>query len=106
MSPPAEITASRQTGRARGYIDWYTGTWGRSMTGAVYAMSDHRAVFVLPQAGGAVVFIASRGPKPRIGHECWFADNKDAAIYANQLFQRFDCVVVGGDLRRRGAGDR
>ena len=23
MSPPAEITASRKTGRARGYIDWY-----------------------------------------------------------------------------------
>ena len=80
---------------------------GSVVTGAtVLAMSDHRAVFVLPEAGGTAVFIASRGPKPRLAHQRHYGDPGEASVYAAQLAERFGCVVVGGDLRCRGAGHR
>lgn len=64
------------------------------MSAAVLWMADHRAVFVLPDSQGTVVFLASRGPTPRIAHERSFVSTADAASYARDLSTRFGCSIV------------
>ena len=65
------------------------------MNATVLALSDHRAVFILPEVAGTVVFLASRGPTPRIGHERRFDDLDTAMVYARSLTARFECAIVG-----------
>ena len=65
------------------------------MSAAVLSMSDHRAVFVLLGVDGTAVFLASRGPRPRIAYEIDFTDSEGAAAYAQTLALRFGCRIVG-----------
>jgi len=68
-------------------------------------MSEYRAVFVLPDLRGTVVFLASPGVQPRIGHECMFDRLDDALTYAGDLSSNFGCVVIGGNAGQRSVGD-
>jgi hypothetical protein len=65
------------------------------MTAAVLRLSDHRAVFVLPDCAGTVVLLASRGPVPRISLERKIADPDEAAEYARGLSKKYECSIIG-----------
>ena len=64
------------------------------MSATVLWIKDHRAVFVLPDRQGTVVLLASRGPTPRIAHECTFESIADEASYARKISTRFGCSIV------------
>lgn len=70
----------------------------------VLRMSDYRAVFVLPEGAGTVVFLASRGPCPRIAHERTFTSRPDALAYAGKLATTFGCRTIGADAVPSGPG--
>jgi hypothetical protein len=68
------------------------------MSATVLSMSDHRAVFVLPEvSGGTVVFLASRARSPDFAHRLPFGAGEEeaAATYARGLALRFGCSIVG-----------
>jgi len=50
---------------------------------------------MLPDHSGTAVFLASRGPSPRIAHERVFGNRADAATYAAAISNRFGCSIVG-----------
>ena len=75
------------------------------MTATVLRISDYRAVFVLPDLHGTVVFLASPGFQPRIGHERSFDSLGNALAYAGELTSNFGCEVIGGDAGQRSVGD-
>lgn len=65
------------------------------MGATVLHMAVHRAVFILPDDSGTVVFLASRGPSPRIAHEKKFVERSDAETYACSISEYFGCSTVG-----------
>ncbi len=66
------------------------------MAATVHHMADHRAVFVLPDHAGTVVFLASRSrADPQIAHRRVFADRTAAAAFARGLAERYETSVVG-----------
>ncbi|MBT2185552.1 hypothetical protein [Sphingobium nicotianae] len=65
------------------------------MEATVLHLADHRAVFVLPEQGGTVVFLASRGRTPRLAHENRFNQRADAETFARGLAQHFGCSIIG-----------
>jgi hypothetical protein len=65
------------------------------MEATVLHLADHRAVFVLPEQRGTVVFLASRGCTPRLAHESRFNHRADAETFALALAQHFGCSIVG-----------
>jgi hypothetical protein len=68
-------------------------------------MSDYRAVFVLPDLRGTVVFLASPGVRPHIGHERPFDCPDEALSYAGELSSKFGCTVIGAVVGERSGGD-
>jgi hypothetical protein len=65
------------------------------MTATVLHLADHRLVFVLPDKGSTVVFMASRGPTPRIAHERRFTDPAKASVYGRDLAATYGVNIIG-----------
>lgn len=64
------------------------------MSATVLHLSDYRAVFVLPEGTGTVVFLASRGSPPKIAHERRFDALASAMGIARELSTRFGCSII------------
>ena len=70
----------------------------------VLRMSDCRAIFVLPEGASTVVFLASRGRRPRLAHERSFPCRAAALAYADELAAIYGCCVVGATAMPGGPG--